>query len=441
MQGYKNSGIEWVGSIPSDWKLDKIKYIANLYGRIGWQGLTSEEYIDEGPFLVTGVDFINGKINWNNCVHISEKRWEQADKIQIKNDDLLITKDGTVGKVAIVDKLYGKASLNSGVLLIDLNNENSKKYLYWVLCSDVFWTWFNYKNSGNSTILHLYQKDFNEFVYALPRKTEQKQIADFIDKKCKKIDSITSKIEKQIELLKDCKKSIISETVTKGLDKNVPMKDSGIAWIGDIPKHWDISRIKYKLSLIGSGSTPDSSDSLNYDGEFNWIQSGDLYKNYYIQETEKTITKYALTSTKTLKMYTAPFVIVAMYGASVGNIAISRIDAYANQACCSMKGDDSLHTNYLFYLLRASKEQMLMIAIGGTQPNISQQLLKNLKIIVPMYDEQLKITDFLDKKCSEIDSIISKKERQLDLMKEHRKSLIYEYMTGKKRVGGVEYGN
>ena len=230
------------------------------------------------------VDFINGKINWKNCVHISEKRWEQADKIQIKNDDLLITKDGTVGKVAIVDKLYGKASLNSGVLLIDLNNENSKKYLYWVLCSDVFWTWFNYKNSGNSTILHLYQKDFNEFVYALPRKTEQKQIADFIDKKCKKIDSITSKIEKQIELLKDCKKSIISETVTKGLDKNVPMKDSGIAWIGDIPKHWDISRIKYKLSLIGSGSTPDSSDSLNYDGEFNWIQSGDLYKNYYIPE-------------------------------------------------------------------------------------------------------------------------------------------------------------
>lgn len=84
---------------------------------------------------------------------------------------------------------------------------------------------------------------------------------------------------------------------------------------------------------------------------------------------------------------------------------------------------------------------MLMIAIGGTQPNISQQLLKNLKIIVPMYDEQLKITDFLDKKCSEIDSIISKKERQLDLMKEHRKSLIYEYVTGKKRVGGVDYGN
>ena len=138
--------------------------MANLYGRIGLQGLTSEEYIDEGPFLVTGVDFCKGRIDWNSCVHISEKRWEQADKIQIKNEDLLITKDGTVGKVAIVNDLNGKASLNSGVVLIDLKDKNSKKYLYWVLCSDVFWTWFNYKNSGNSTILHLYQKDFNEFI-------------------------------------------------------------------------------------------------------------------------------------------------------------------------------------------------------------------------------------------------------------------------------------
>lgn len=165
MQGYKDSGIEWIGDIPGKWRINKIKYIANLYGRIGWQGLTSDEYVDEGPYLITGVDFSNGKIDWNNCVHISEYRWEQADKIKIKNGDLLITKDGTVGKVAIVNNLTGKASLNSGVLLINLNSENNKKFLFWVLCSEVFWTWFNYKNSGNSTILHLYQKDFNEFNY------------------------------------------------------------------------------------------------------------------------------------------------------------------------------------------------------------------------------------------------------------------------------------
>lgn len=441
MQGYKNSGIEWIGSIPSDWKLDKIKYMANLYGRIGWQGLTSEEYIDEGPFLVTGVDFCKGRIDWNNCVHISEKRWEQADKIQIKNEDLLITKDGTVGKVAIVSDLNGKASLNSGVLLIDLKDKNSKKYLYWVLCSDVFWTWFNYKNSGNSTILHLYQKDFNEFIYTIPELKEQKLIATFLDKKGSEINAIIEKIENQINLLKDYKKSLIIETVTKGLNKNVSMKDSGIEWIGEIPEEWDVSKIKYSLILMGSGSTPDSSNPLNYDGEINWIQSGDLYGKSYITETEKTITKYALHGNKSLKRYIAPFVVVAMYGASVGNIALSQIDSYTNQACCVMKGDNSLDNKYLYYFLIANKHEMLMLAIGGTQPNISQQLIKNLTIIIPKFNDQLEIVEFLDKKCSEIDSVISKKERQLDLIKEHRKSLIYEYVTGKKRVGGLENDN
>ena len=441
MQGYKNSGIEWIGSIPSDWKLDKIKYMANLYGRIGWQGLTSEEYIDEGPFLVTGVDFYKGKIDWNSCVHISEKRWEQADKIQIKNEDLLITKDGTVGKVAIVNDLNGKASLNSGVLLIDLKDKNSKKYLYWVLCSDVFWTWFNYKNSGNSTILHLYQKDFNEFIYTFPEFKEQKLIANFLDKKCSEIDSVIEKIAKQINLLKYYKNSLITETVTKGLNKNLPMKDSNIGWIGEIPEEWDVSKIKYSLILMGSGSTPDSSNPLNYDGEINWIQSGDLYGKSYITETEKTITKYALYGNKSLKRYIAPFVVVAMYGASVGNIALSQIDSYTNQACCVMKGDNSLNNKYLYYFLIANRHEMLMLAIGGTQPNISQQLIKNLNIIIPQFNDQQEIVDFLDKKCSEIDSVISKKESQLDLIREHRKSLIYEYVTGKKRVGGVNNGN
>ena len=441
MQGYKNSGIEWIGSIPSNWKLDKIKYMANLYGRIGWQGLTSEEYIDEGPFLVTGVDFCKGRIDWNNCVHISEKRWEQADKIQIKNEDLLITKDVTVGKVAIVSDLNGKASLNSGVLLIDLKDKNSKKYLYWVLCSDVFWTWFNYKNSGNSTILHLYQKDFNEFIYTIPELKEQKLIANFLDKKGSEINAIIEKIENQINLLKNYKKSLITETVTKGLNKNVSMKDSGIEWIGEIPEEWDVSKIKYSLILMGSGSTPDSSNPLNYDGEINWIQSGDLYGKSYITETEKTITKYALHGNKSLKRYIAPFVVVAMYGASVGNIALSQIDSYTNQACCVMKGDNSLDNKYLYYFLIANKHEMLMLAIGGTQPNISRQLIKNLTIIIPKFNDQLEIVEFLYKKCSEIDSVISKKERQLDLIKGHRKSLIYEYVTGKKRVGGLENDN
>lgn len=158
----KPSGVAWIGDIPESWDTKRVKYLATLKGRIGWQGLTSDEYIDEGPYLITGVDFQNGGIDWRSCVHISDRRWEEASEIQIENGDLLITKDGTVGKVAIVSNLQGRASLNSGVLLIRTGSEYDKRFLFWVLQSEEFWTWFRLKNAGNSTIIHLYQGDFAE---------------------------------------------------------------------------------------------------------------------------------------------------------------------------------------------------------------------------------------------------------------------------------------
>lgn len=154
----KNSGIDWIGKIPQNWEVTKIKYISNLSGRIGWQGLTSNEYSDTGAYLITGTDFDNGTINWKTCVHIPFERWEEATQIQIQNGDLLITKDGTVGKVALVNNMPDKTSLNSGVLLIRTFENYNTKFLFWVLKSNIFWKWFFKINAGNSTIIHLYQK-------------------------------------------------------------------------------------------------------------------------------------------------------------------------------------------------------------------------------------------------------------------------------------------
>lgn len=141
----KPSGIDWIGEIPCSWNIKRIKYLAQLKGRIGWQGLTSDEYTDVGPFLITGVDFSNGGINWENCVHITEERWAEAPEIHIKNGDLLITKDGTVGKVAIVENLQGKASLNSGVLLIKTSNDYNKNFCIGLYCRKNFGLGFDLK--------------------------------------------------------------------------------------------------------------------------------------------------------------------------------------------------------------------------------------------------------------------------------------------------------
>lgn len=167
METMKDSGVRWIGEIPATWSTKRIKYMATLKGRIGWQGLTSEEYQDEGAYLITGVDFDNGGIDWENCVHVPMKRWEEAKEIQIENGDLLITKDGTIGKVAIVSNMPGETSLNSGVLRIIPIEGYSRRFLYWVIKSDEFWTWFNYKNAGNSTIVSYEDyrglKDFSVF--------------------------------------------------------------------------------------------------------------------------------------------------------------------------------------------------------------------------------------------------------------------------------------
>ena len=166
--------------------------------------------------MITGVDFNNGTIDWNNCVHVSEWRFKQAPEIQIKEGDLLITKDGTVGKVAITKNTPSKVTLNSGVLLIRPMKEKIyiNKFIYYVILSNEFWHWFDYINSGNTTIIHLYQNVFAKFTFAIPDINEQNEIVNYLDQECKKIDETINIKQHQIEKLENYKKSLIYEYVT-----------------------------------------------------------------------------------------------------------------------------------------------------------------------------------------------------------------------------------
>lgn len=214
----KDSGIEWIGKIPKHWKVLRIKNAALLKARIGWQGLRSDEFMTEPnlPYLVTGTDFNNGLVDWDNCVRISEKRFEMDKNIQIKENDLLITKDGTIGKLAIAKNCPDKASLNSGVFV--MRNQGPykyvDKYMYYLLQSEQFYLWFELNDAGNSTIRHLYQRDFYNFSFTYPEIKEQNQIVDYLDKKTKLIDDSIAIKQKQLETLEEYKKSLIYEYVT-----------------------------------------------------------------------------------------------------------------------------------------------------------------------------------------------------------------------------------
>jgi type I restriction enzyme S subunit len=415
----KPSGIPWIGNIPHNWEIKKIKYVSTLKGRIGWQGLTSDEYTDEGAYLITGTDFDNGSVNWEKCVCVPMKRWEEAKDIQIENGDLLITKDGTIGKVVIVSGLNNPCSLNSGVLRILTINGYDRRFLFWVLQSEVFWTWFSNKNAGNSTILHLYQGDFAEFIYAIPPLPEQQSIAAFLDNRCEQIDGIIADLERQIEILQKYKKAVITETVTKGLNKDVAMKDSGIDWIGEIPQKWMLKRFKYFTESANTGEAI-SKEYWNVDGSFLLYTAGQVP----IRTTYDLFPKYLLTTDNDI--------LVARNGAGAVNLPENG-SIYTDHVIRFVL-KNNVNREFLYYALLLGIDKIVAEAIDVSLKTLSRSNWDNLHIPMIPISEQQAIVDYLNDKCIKTNAIISEKQRSIDTMRQYKKSLIYEYVTGKKRV-------
>lgn len=208
------------------------------------------------------------------------------------------------------------------------------------------------------------------------------------------------------------------------------MKDSGIEWIGEIPQKWLIKKVKNATSYIGSGTTPTSGKAEFYeDGDIHWIQSGDLYGKEKINGVSTDVTEYAVKLFSALHIYKAPYIVIAMYGGSVGNIAISNIDACVNQACCCIQPDSSNDLKYMYYWLLSCRSDFLRVTDGGGQPNISQTKIKNQYYVQPPLSEQHRISAYLDAKCSEIDALTADIQSEIDTLEKYKRSAITEAVT------------
>ena len=429
MTRMKESGIDWIGQIPQEWEVIKFKYLGDVK-----QGLTySPSDIvdkDEGILVLRSGNIQNGVLDFTNNVYVKTK---VAESIVLRKNDILITaRNGSsalIGKNAIIDTDI-KATFGAFMMVFRTNKSLIAKFAFYLMniSFNFYRTFFT-----TSTVNQLTAAIFNGIEVPLPSISEQQKIADFLDKKTAQLDKVKSLLEEQIQKLKDYRSSLIYETVTKGLDKTVPLKDSGIDWIGQVPQGWGVKAIKYIFAEIGSGSTPKSDNEIFYDGDINWIQSGDLYQTDTVTSVSKTISYQGFKSTSALKIYQPPFVALAMYGASVGNVAVSYIDACVNQAVVVMLGA-SEKVRFGKYAIEASKSNLIFSAQGGTQPNISQNLIKNWSIPQPKSEEQVQIVDFLDKKTVQIDKLIQIKNEQIKNINKQQQTLIYDYVTGKRRV-------
>ena len=415
---YKDSGIEWIGEIPEHWEVKKIKHNTYLKARVGWKGLRSDEFLDEGfAYLLTGTDLKNGNVDWEHSYFIDEVRYDDDPFIQLKENDLLITKDGTIGKVAIVDKLNKPACLNSGVFVMrPLNKEWETKYLFNVLSSNVFKSFIDLTSYG-STILHLYQNVFNEFQFPLPPIKDQNAIIKYLDTKTTEINQNIADKEKLIALFEEEKKALINQAVTKGLNPKAKLKPSGIDWLGDIPEHWEVKRVKHVLQSLNTKRVPLSSEERG-------IMTERVYDYYGASGIIDKVENY---------IFDEPLILVGEDGANL----LSRSTRLAFIAEGKYWVNNHAHIlkpiigEIKFYCELLENYDFSIWVTGSAQPKLTSENLMNIKFIVPPIKEQSGIVNHIDKISETIDNKISITNQEIELLKEYSAALIFEAVTGK----------
>jgi len=205
-------------------------------------------------------------------------------------------------------------------------------------------------------------------------------------------------------------------------------KDSGVEWLGEVPEHWELWKTRHAFSTIGSGTTPASNNDSYYSGDTAWVTTGELRENL-ITSTKKLLTTRAIREYTALTIFPENSVVIAMYGATIGRLGILGVKATTNQACCVITNSKIINNDYLYYWLMGCRNEIISLANGGGQPNISQDTIASLKISTPKIQEQKAITNFLDKKTAKIETLIQKQSKLIELLKEKRQAVISHAVT------------
>ena len=416
----KSSGIDWIGDIPESWSIKRIKYCTDMImGQSPDSNLIKE---DNGIY-----PFMQGNAEFTNLYPKPSLYCDFPNKVS-RVGDILMSVRAPVGELNISDREYG---IGRGLCSIRPAYFNTKYFWYFMLKSKGDFSVF----SNGSTFEAITTENLLNFPCVVPGIQEQQAIADFLDKECAQIDSIATDLEKQIALLQQYKKALITETVSKGLDKSVPVKDSGIEWIGKIPAHWDVEPIKYRVTFHNGdrGENYPTKSELQSEG-IPFINAGHLEGDGLNMDNMDYISEEKYRIMGGVKLRSGD-ILYCLRG-SVGKNAI--VDMNQGTVASSLVAIRSVRISaeYLYYCLNSHIEEVQRYwwDNGTAQPNLSADNLGKYKICIPPVEEQKAIVKYLNNICSQIDNLIIGKKKQFSTIQQHKKSLIYEYVTGKKRV-------
>ena len=429
---YKDSGIPWMGQIPEEWELCKMKSLTD-YMRSGGTPTSNNltYYTDEGGLCWVAIgDMSTTDIVYNTAKHITEEGRKSKNLCVFPKGTLLYSIYASIGKVA---ELAVPATINQAILAIKLNEQYLQTYCKYVLRA--------YEKhvaslASANTQANLSAEKVANFILPVPSLAEQQAIAEYLDKKTGDIDELVGLLNKQIADVRAYRQSLITETVTQGLNKDVPMKDSGVEWIGQIPERWRVLKLKHvseicgrigyrgytASDLVGQGEGAITLSPSNIqDNKMTYQKCSYLSWNKYEESPEIQVHDGDILFTKT--------------GSSYGKSAYVNYlpkEATINPQLIVIKCKNS-DSKFVSYILQTSiiSTQVELSVVGGTIPTISQEAIGSYHLPIPSLSEQQQIVEFLDAKTKDIDELLSKLEAQVADLLAYKSSLISEVVTGK----------
>jgi len=429
---YKSSGIEWLGDIPEHWHIERLHNKCDIVR--GNSSFKKDELLSKGKYVALqyGKTYKVEEINQRFNFYVNDEFYKSSQTVNYK-DVIFISTSETFEDLGH-SVFYNRKDIGlvggEQILLKSDRKILDGKYLFYY--SKVFGRELK-KFATGVKVFRFDVDDLKTIYLPLPKIPEQTAIANYLDEKTSKLDLLISNKKAQINQLKEIRQIEINTAVTKGLDPNVKLKPSGVEWLGDIPQHWEVTRLK-NVSKIINGSTPKSNIEKYWDGDITWVTPSDISKlNGFIFESRKTITKDGYDSCGTEMVSLNSTILTCR--APIGNVVIAAKELCTNQGCKSLFSNE-IEYRYLYYFILSANEEISSLGQGTTFLELSRTSLGDTKLSYPKSkDEQISIANYLDERTSMIDQLVSNLENQINQLQEIRKIEIYNAVTGKIKVG------
>lgn len=415
---YKDSGVEWLENVPSDWDIIKIKHLSAVKRGASPRPIDDPKYFDEeGSYAWVRIADVSASNTYLEKTPQTMSELGSSMSVKLEPNQLFLSIAGTVGKPCI-NKI--KACIHDGfVYFPELKIPN--KYLFYVFAGEQA-----YKGLGKmGTQLNLNTDTVGDIKVALPKELDDiGRIVRFLDHETAKIDNLIEKQQQLIKLLKEKRQAVISRAVTKGLNSQAPMKDSGVEWLGEVPEHWVVTRAKYVSKIfVPQRNKPELNDSTG----IAWATMEDM-KQQYIYATSNFVSPESILSAGS-KLLKKGAVIASCVG-NFGVTSINKIDVIINQQLQAFQ-PVNIKAEYLQSIVTLSKQYFELIGTAATLVYVNQEGFENLPVLMPPEKEQNEISDYILEKNTSFDLLIDKSIIQTALLKERRTALISAAVTGK----------